>query len=83
MASTETYTSEQELRNLYKGLKEEQLINMLINQHHTIRELSKNITVTHCCKSDSKLFNCGKQRVYGEERCNRQCDICYTEYNDN
>tara|TARA_B110000014_G_C19882003_1_gene456502 strand:- start:413 stop:712 length:300 start_codon:yes stop_codon:yes gene_type:complete len=51
MASTETYTSEQELRNLYKGLKEEELINMLINQHHTIRELSKNITVTRCCET--------------------------------
>ena len=59
MASTETYTSEQELRNLYKGLKEEQLINLLINQHHTIRELSKNITVTHCCESDSEqLCDC-------------------------
>ena len=58
MAITETYTSEQELRNLYKGLKEDQLINMLINQHHTIRELSKNITVTHCCKSDSEQLSC-------------------------
>lgn len=60
MAITETYTSEQELRNLYKGLKEDQLINMLINQHHTIRELSKNITVTHCCKSDSEQLKCGE-----------------------
>ena len=51
MASTVTYTSEQKLRNLYKGLKEEQLINLLINQHHTIRELSKNITVTHSCNT--------------------------------
>jgi len=31
----------------------------------------------------SEQFNCGKQRVYGEERCKMQCNDCVKEYGDN
>lgn len=29
-----------------------------------------------------KQFNCGRARVFGEERCNIQCDDCLKEYED-
>ena len=31
----------------------------------------------------SEQFNCGKQRVYGEEQCKKQCNDCINEYGDN
>ena len=31
----------------------------------------------------SEQFNCGKERVYGEERCKLQCDMCNIEHSDN
>jgi hypothetical protein len=31
----------------------------------------------------SEQFNCGKQRVYGEEQCKKQCNDCINEYEDN
>tara|TARA_R110000772_G_scaffold245037_1_gene358444 strand:+ start:308 stop:550 length:243 start_codon:yes stop_codon:yes gene_type:complete len=28
-------------------------------------------------------FNCGKERVYNEKRCSKQCNTCIEEYKDN
>jgi len=28
-------------------------------------------------------FNCGQERVFGEEKCKQQCKDCLVEYNDN
>lgn len=31
----------------------------------------------------SEQFNCGKERVFGEKRCDKQCDDCLKEYGSN
>ena len=31
----------------------------------------------------SEQFNCGKERVFGEDRCDKQCNDCLKEYGSN
>ena len=31
----------------------------------------------------SELFNCGKERVFGEKKCDKQCDDCLKGYGSN
>lgn len=31
----------------------------------------------------SEQFNCGKERVFGEKKCDKQCDDCLKEYGSN
>jgi hypothetical protein len=31
----------------------------------------------------SEQFNCGKERVFGEQKCDKQCDECLKEYGSN
>ena len=40
--------------------------------------LYKAISVTRCCTE----FKCGQQRVFGEEKCIKQCSDCKLDYSD-
>jgi len=31
----------------------------------------------------SEQFNCGKERVFGEQKCDKQCNDCIKEYGSN
>jgi hypothetical protein len=63
-----TIDCKREINEIYQALKDYAKIEQL--------------TLTDVVRQ-SEQFNCGKERVYGEERCKLQCDMCDVEYNDN
>lgn len=42
--------------------------------------LLKQLTLQVVGKPKGELFNCGKERVYNEAKCLKQCNQCQIEY---
>ncbi len=45
-------------------------------------EATKKVLNLFNINREKKHFNCGKERVFGEEKCEKQCDVCLKEYSN-
>lgn len=46
----------------------------------TREEMAKDILALFSVVGQSEQFICGAERVNGESKCNKQCNICLSEY---
>lgn len=50
--------------------------------NYQIVEIKKQLFITDVV-GQSEQFNCGKERVFGEIKCDKQCSDCIKEYGSN
>jgi hypothetical protein len=49
----------------------------------TTKEATDKLFLLFSISGRSEQFNCGKERVFGENKCHKQCDDCLKEYGSN
>lgn len=60
----------------------ELIIEQQAEELHLIKSGQKQLILTDVVVLKG-TFNCGKERVFGGERCKAQCKDCVVEYQDN
>lgn len=56
---------------------------LVISNPQSIHIAVKKILLLFSVSGRNEQFNCGKERVFGEKKCDKQCDDCLKDYGSN
>jgi hypothetical protein len=61
----------------------QKIAEIITHTHKTPLEQADEILLLFSVSGRSEQFSCGKERVFGENKCDKQCDDCFKEYGSN